>query len=113
VHHLLTPELPEHLKVEMPESSVPSLGLIVSTSGEAEGPGHLHMKHVQPVAPTVDLGEKTTMAVPDPEHPLINLHPRATLVEMTETDDGVPEGRDVVDPMEQLVLAGLGHEHNA
>jgi hypothetical protein len=112
VHHLLTPELPERLKVEMPESSVPSLGLIVSTSGEAQGPSHLHMKHVQPVAPTVDLGEKTTMAVPDPEHPLINLHPRATLVEMTETDDGVPEGRDVVDPMEQLVLAGLGHEHD-
>jgi hypothetical protein len=33
-------------------------------------------------------------------------------VEPPKTDDGVPEGRDVVDPMEQLVLAGLGHEHD-
>jgi hypothetical protein len=111
-HHPLTPELSERLEVEMPESFVPSLGLIVSTSGEAEGSGHLHVKHVQPVAPAVDLGEKTTAVVPDPEHPSVNLHPRATLVELAEADDGVPEGRDVVDPMEQLVLASLGHEHD-
>jgi hypothetical protein len=49
VHHLLTPELP---------------------GGEAEGSGHLHVKHVQPVASAVDLGEKMTVAVLDSEHPL-------------------------------------------
>jgi hypothetical protein len=74
-HHLLTPKLPEHLEVEMPESFVPSPSLIVSTSGEAEGPDHRHVKHVQPVVPAVDLGEKTAAAVPDPEHPSVNLHP--------------------------------------
>jgi hypothetical protein len=100
VHHLLTPELPEHLKVEMPESFMPSSGLIISMSGEAKGLGHLHVKHVQLVTPMVDLGEKMTAAVPDPEHPSVNIHPRATLVELAETNDGVLEGRDVVDPME-------------
>jgi hypothetical protein len=98
--------------VEMPESFMPSPCLIISTSGDAEGPGHLHVKHVHPIVPAVDLGEKMTVAVLDPEHPLVNLHPRATLVELAEADDGVPVGRDVVDPMEQRVLTSLGHEHD-
>jgi hypothetical protein len=70
------------------------------------------VKHVQPVAPSVHLGEKVTTAAPDPEHPSVNLDSQATLVELTMADDGVPEGRDVVDPLEQLVLAGLTHEHD-
>jgi hypothetical protein len=45
-HHLLTLELPERLEVEMPKPLMPMLGLIISTSGEAEGPSHLHVKHV-------------------------------------------------------------------
>jgi hypothetical protein len=94
-HHLLVPELPERLKVEMPKPLVPMLGLIISTSGEARGLSYLHVKHVQPVVPTVDLCEKAITAVPD-----------------TEADDGVLEGRDAVDPMEWLVLAILTHEHN-
>jgi hypothetical protein len=32
-HHLLAPELPEHLEVEMPKPLVPTPGLIISTSG--------------------------------------------------------------------------------
>jgi hypothetical protein len=97
-HHLLAPELPERLEVEMPKLLMLMPGPIISTSGEAEGPSHLHVKHVQPVAPMVDLGEKATAAAPDPEHPLINLHSRAGLVKPAEADDRVPEGRDVVDP---------------
>jgi hypothetical protein len=57
-HHLLAPEILERLEVEMPEPFMPTPGLIVSMSGEAEGPDHLHVKHAQPVAPAVDLGEK-------------------------------------------------------
>jgi hypothetical protein len=45
-HHLLTPELPERLKVEMPEPLMPAPGLIISTRDEAEGSGHLHVKHM-------------------------------------------------------------------
>jgi hypothetical protein len=100
MHHLLAPELSERLEVEMPKLFMPTPGLIISTSGEAEGSSHLHVKHVQPVAPSVDLGEKATTAVPDPEHSSVNLHSRATLVELAEADDGVSEGRDIVDPME-------------
>jgi hypothetical protein len=48
----------------------------------------------------VDLGEKATVAIPNPEHPSVNLHSRAALVELAEADDGIPEGQDVVDPME-------------
>jgi hypothetical protein len=106
-HHLLAPDLPEHLEVEMPKPLMPKPSLIVSTSDEAEGLDHLHVKHVQPVALAVDLGEKATTAVPDPEHPSVNLHSQASLVKLAKADDGVPEGRDVVDSMEQLVLAGL------
>jgi hypothetical protein len=73
-HHLLTPELPKRLEEEMPKPVVPTPGLIVSTSGEAEGLGHLDVKHVQPVVPAVDLGEKVTVVVLDPEHPSVNLH---------------------------------------
>jgi hypothetical protein len=112
VHHLLAPELLERLEVEVPKPLVPTLGLIISMSGEAEGSSHIHVKHVHPVAPVVDLGEKVNAEVPDPEHPSVNLHPRVALVELTEADDGVSEGRDVVDSREQLVLAGLTHEHN-
>jgi hypothetical protein len=112
VHHLLAPELLERLKVEVPKPLVPMLGLTISMSGEAEEPSHIHVKHVHPIAPVVDLGEKVNAAVPDPKHPSVNLHPRVALVELIEADDGVSEGRDVVDSREQLVLAGLTHEHN-
>jgi hypothetical protein len=111
-HHLLTPELPKRREVEMPKPFIPAPGLIVSTSGEVEGPGHLHVKHIQPVAPTVDLSEKTTATVLDSEHPSINLHSRATLVEPAKADDGVPKGWDVVHLMEKLVLVGLSHGHH-
>jgi hypothetical protein len=111
-HHLLTSELMERLEVEMPKPLVPIPGLIISMRDKAEGSGHLHVKHVQSVAPAVDLGEKVTATVLDPEHPLANLHSQAALIEPTKADDGVLEGRDVVDPMEQLVLIGLGHEHD-
>jgi hypothetical protein len=73
-HHLLTPELPERLKVEMPKPLMPTTGLIISTSGETEGPSHLNVKHVQRVVPAVDLGEKATAVVQDPEHRSVNLH---------------------------------------
>jgi hypothetical protein len=46
VHHLIAPELSECLKVEMPKSLVPTLGLIISMSNEVEGLSHLHVKHV-------------------------------------------------------------------
>jgi hypothetical protein len=111
-HDLLTPKLSERLEVEMPKPLMPTPCLIISTSGKAEGPSHLHVKHIQSAALAVDLGEKATAAVPDLEHPSVNLHSRAALVELVEADDGVPKGRDVVDPMEQLVLAGLSHEHH-
>jgi hypothetical protein len=86
-HHLLAPELPERLEVEMPKPLVPTPCLIISTSSEAEGPSHLHVKHVQPVVPAVDLGEKVTVAVPDLEHPSVNLHSQAALIELAEADD--------------------------
>jgi hypothetical protein len=111
-HHPFTPEFPECLKVKMPEPLVPAPGLIVPMSCEAEGSDHFHVKHVQPVAPVVDLGEEMVTTVLDPEHPRVNLHPRATLIELDETGDGVPEGQNVVHPMEQLEIAGLNHKHD-
>jgi hypothetical protein len=71
-HHLLMPVLLKRLKVEMPKSFMSAPCLIISMSGKAEGPDQLHEKHVQPVMPAVDLGEKTAVVVPDPEHPSVN-----------------------------------------
>jgi hypothetical protein len=73
-HYLPVPKLPKCLKMEMPKPLVPTPGLIMLMSGEAERPSHLHVKHVQLVVPAVDLGEEATVVVPDPEHPLVNLH---------------------------------------
>jgi hypothetical protein len=111
-HHLLAPELPERLDVVMPKLLVPTPCLIISMSGEAEGPSHVHVKHVKPIAPVVDLGEKATAAVPNLKHASINLDARATLVNLAEADDGVLDGRNVVDSREQLVLVGFTHEHD-
>jgi hypothetical protein len=105
-------DLPECLEMEMPKLLVPMLGLIVSMSGEAERLSHILVKHVQPVVPVVDHGEKATATVPDPEHPSINFHSRATLIELVEANDGVSEGWDVVDSSDQLVLTGLTHKHD-
>jgi hypothetical protein len=38
-HHLLTPEFPERLEVEMPKPLVPKPGLIISMSGAPEMQG--------------------------------------------------------------------------
>jgi hypothetical protein len=100
------------LEVEMPKPLGLAPGIIILMRGEVEGSSNLHVRHIQQVVPTVDLGEEMTVVVPNPKHPSINLHPRATLVEMVEADDGVSEGWDLVDPMEQLVLVSLIHEHD-
>jgi hypothetical protein len=73
-HQMLVPELPKCLEVEMPKPFMLVSALIISTSGEAKGSGHLHVKHVQLVVPTIDLGKKAIVAVPDLKHPSVNLH---------------------------------------
>jgi hypothetical protein len=66
------------------------------------------VKHVHSVTPAVDLVEKATAVVPDPEHPSVNLHSRATLVELAEADDGILEGWDVVATLARFFF-GLQH----
>jgi hypothetical protein len=73
-HHLLMLDLLKHFEVEMPKPFMPVPHLIVSMSGKVEGSGHLHVKHVQPIAPVVDLGQNTATTILDPEHPSVNLH---------------------------------------
>jgi hypothetical protein len=108
--HLLLAELLQGLEVKMPEALVPAPHLIVPARGKANGVRHLHMKHVKAVSSPVHLGEKTTTSIPDAQHAILDLHPRAILVQLSDADDGVPQGRDVVHAGEEAVLPRLGLE---
>ena len=68
------------------------------------------MEDVKAVGASVHLDEKATMAIPDTQDPVLDLHARAVLIQLSQADDGVPQRGDVVDTGEQPVLAGLGVE---
>ena len=56
------------------ETLMPGPSLIVTMSGEVEGSGHLHVQHVQAVAPAVDLSKEAPAPIPDPEYSSVDLH---------------------------------------
>ena len=70
----------------------------------------LHIKDIEPICASSYLGEKTTMAIPDAQDPVLDQHARAVLIQLSQADDGVPQRRDVVDTGEHPVLSGLGGE---
>jgi hypothetical protein len=111
-HHLLVVELLQGLEVEMPKALVPPLGVIVTVSYKTKGLRHLHMEDIEAVAPSAHLGEELETTIPDVQHPMLDLHTRAVLNQLSQADDGVPQRGDVVDAGEQPMFTGLGDEDN-
>ena len=66
LHNLHVAELLQGLEVEVPKSLVPPLGAVITAGWKTHGLRHLHMKNVEAVGASVHLGEKATMAIPDP-----------------------------------------------
>jgi hypothetical protein len=54
------------------------------------------------------LGKKAMMAIPNPHDSILDLHTRIALIQLSQTDDRVPQHGDVVDSGEQSVLTRLG-----
>jgi hypothetical protein len=71
---------------------------------------HLHEKNVKVVGAFVHLGEKAKMAIPNAQDPMLDIHARVILIQLSQADDEVPQRGDVVDAGEQSKLAGLGSE---
>ena len=110
LYHLLVAELLQGLKVEVPKALVPPPGVVVAAGCKTHGLRHLHVEDVEAVGASVHLDEKATVAIPDTQDPVLDLHARAVLIQLSQADDGVPQRGDVVDTGEQPVLAGLGGE---
>ena len=108
--HLLLAELLQGFEVKVPEALVPAPCVIIPARGKAEGVHHLYMEHIKAVASPVHLGEMAAASILDAQHAVLNLHPRAVLVQLLDTDDGVLQGQDVVHPGEKMVLPYLGLE---
>jgi hypothetical protein len=79
-HHLLGNEPPQGLEVEVPEALVPLPRLVVPTSSEAEGLCHLHMENVETICAPGYLGNKATLAIPNPHNSVLDHHARAVLI---------------------------------
>jgi hypothetical protein len=66
LRHLLVAELLQGLKVEVTKALVPPPGVVVTVGCKTHGPHHLYVEDVEAVGTSVHLGEKATMAIPDP-----------------------------------------------
>ena len=88
--HLLLAKLFQGLEVKVPETLMPAPCLVVPAHGKVEGMRHLHMKHIKAVASLVHLGEKAVASILDAQHAVLDLHPQAVLIELPDTNDGVP-----------------------
>ena len=89
LHHLLVAELLQGLEVEVPKALVPPPGVVVTAGCKTHGLRHLHVEDVKAVGASVHLDEKATMAIPDTQDPVLDLHARAVLIQLAQADDGV------------------------
>jgi hypothetical protein len=89
-HHLLGTEPLQGLEVKVPRALVPLPRLVVLTSSETEGLCHLHIKDVESICTSGYLGKKATMAIPNPQDSILDLHVRTVLIQLSQADDGVP-----------------------
>jgi hypothetical protein len=84
--------------------------LVVSTSSKAEGLCYLHVEDIESIGASGYLGKKAMMAIPNPHDTILDLHTRTALIQLSQTDDRVPQRWDVVDYDEQSVLNRLDSE---
>jgi len=73
-HHLLSAELLQGLKVEVPKALVPLPCLIVPASYKTKRLGHPDVEDVETVLPSNHPSEKLATMVPDAEDPTVDHH---------------------------------------
>jgi len=103
-HHLHGTKPLQGLEVKVPEALVPLPRLVVPMSSETKGLCHLHVEDIESICAFGYLGKKATTAVPNPHDPVLDLHVRTVLIQLSQADDRVPHCGDVVDYDEQPVL---------
>jgi hypothetical protein len=73
-YHPLGTEPLQGLKMKVLESLVPLPCLVVLTSSKAEGLCYLHIEDAELISAFGYLGKKATMAIPNPQDSVFNLH---------------------------------------
>jgi hypothetical protein len=106
-YHPLGTESFQGLEVKMPEALVPLPRLVVPMSSKVEGLCYMHVEDIESIGASGYLSKKAMMVIPNPHDSVLNLHTRTTLIQLSQTDDRVPQCRDVVDSGEQSVLTRL------
>jgi hypothetical protein len=109
-YHLHDTEPLQGLEVKVPEPLVSLPRLVVPTSSKTEGLCYLHIEDIESIGASGYLGKKAMMAIPNPHDSILDLHMRTALIQLSQTDDRVPQRGDVVDSGEQSVLTKLGGE---
>jgi hypothetical protein len=109
-YHPLGTEPLQGLEVKVPEALVPLSRLVVPTSSKAEGLCYLHVEDIESIGASGYLGKKAIIAIPNPHDSVLGLHMRTALIQLSQSDDRVPQCGDVVDSSEQSVLTRLGSE---
>jgi hypothetical protein len=99
----------QSIKVEMPESLMPTPSNIVAMGSETNWPGNLKMEEVEAIPTTPDLGKELTLLIPYAKHTSL-ISTCVTLVKLTNVDDGVLWAWDVEDAAESLVFTILASE---
>ena len=74
LHHLLSTELPQGHKVEVPKALVPTPHIVIVASCKAKGLHHLGMENVEAVAPPAHICEKSVISVQDAKQSMLDLH---------------------------------------
>jgi hypothetical protein len=109
-YHPLGTEPLQGLEVKVPEALVALPCLVVPTSSKAEGLCYLHVEDVESIGASSYLGKKATMVIPNPHDPVLDIHTRTVLIQLSQADDRVSLRGDVIDSGEQSVLTRLSGE---
>uniref|UniRef100_A0A0A9DUI7 Uncharacterized protein n=1 Tax=Arundo donax TaxID=35708 RepID=A0A0A9DUI7_ARUDO len=111
-HHVLATQLAKRVEANVPIAGMPAPGIVVLLCREAHRACDVEARDVEPIPPTVHLGDEMALAIPDAQDAILNQHLRATLIELADTDDAVLQARNEVDVGERLVLTVLpGEQH--
>jgi hypothetical protein len=75
---------------------MPPPSIVVMAGCKTKRLRHLRVKDIEAVA-LVDLDEEPAAMILDAQHPMLDLHARSVLIQLSQADDGVPQRGDVVD----------------
>jgi hypothetical protein len=114
MHQLLSSQLLESHHVDVPEALMPTPChlVVVPTHRQACRLRELQMEKVQAVHLLLYLRQQHTTRFLDLHHVGVNVDLVANLIELTNAHDVGRQTRDEVDPIEELGLAILAHEHD-